>query len=318
MKTLKSIIIFCFIIFFTFSCEDNETLFDKVKEGTNLEGGALRTKQVINSNVVIGNPNLKIEIVVEVQDRNNGLNTSKIQAYSNFQDNTTTNGSNPRSELFIKEFSATEFYQGDKGILFCKISLSSTELFTKLGLTTTQVLAGDRFVLRLAQVLNDGRVLTAINSNSNIVGGAYFNSPFIYNCNVVCPITENLAGTHSYVTTNMTKGGSSPSCIGSVSGTVTWGALPTAGQFTSTDYSFGMFGFCWADNPATSSSMTLTWFCKNLLPSGNDQYGDSYTYTITALSGNQLTINWSNTYGDSGTTVLTRAGGVAWPSILAP
>jgi hypothetical protein len=46
--------------------------------------------------------------------------------------------------------------------------------------------------------------------------------------------------------------------------------------------------------------------------SGTDQYGDSYTYTITS-AGPTITLDWRSTYNDSGTTI-TRQGGANWPA----
>jgi hypothetical protein len=62
------------------------------------------------------------------------------------------------------------------------------------------------------------------------------------------PITESLAGAHTYVTTNMkagTGGGvSGASCGGTVEGTVTWTDTAAAG-FT-LDLGFGQFSStCW-------------------------------------------------------------------------
>ncbi len=300
------------------SCDEKETLYDQVIDGTNQNGGALRTIQVVNTDIALGSTTAKVEVVVEVQDRNNGRNTSKIQVYSNFADNTPSNGSNPKTEILIKEIPASDFYAGTRELPFARISVPITELLQKLNLTTAQYLGGDRFVIRLAQVLNDGRVLTNSNSSSNILGGAYFSSPFIYNANVVCPITESLAGTHSYVSSNMKRGAAGTPCGGTVSGTITWGATATPGVYTNTDYSFGQFGACWGDSPATNTAMRINWVCKTLNASGTDQYGDSYTFTIVSCVGPTLTINWVNTYNDSGTTVITRAGGANWPTILAP
>jgi hypothetical protein len=316
MKTLKSIFIISLATLFSISCDDQETLADKVMAETNLEGGALRTIQEVNLDIAVGNNAAKFEVVLEVQDKPT-MPTSKIQVYARFLDNTTANGTNPRTELLMKEIPASEFYAGTRGLPFARVSLTITELLTKLNLTIPQYTGGDRFVVRLAQVLNNGRVLTNTDANAAILGGGYFKSPYLYNANVVCPITENLAGTHSYVSTNMKRGPGGTVCGGTVSGTVTWVTV-TPGVFTNSDYSFGQFGACWGDSPATGPNMRITWFCKNLIASGPDQYGDSYTFTITAVSGSQLTLNWVNTYGDSGTTVITRAGGANWPTILAP
>jgi hypothetical protein len=81
--------------------------------------------------------------------------------------------------------------------------------------------------------------------------------------------------------------------------------------------SFGLQGsVCWSDDPAFSASSRVTWFCANLVSSGVDKYGDSYTYKITSCVGSKMTITWVNTYNDSATTVLTRAGGANWPAIF--
>jgi hypothetical protein len=66
-------------------------------------------------------------------------------------------------------------------------------------------------------------------------------SPFKYTLNVVCPITESLAGAHTYVTNSM-KAGS-----GGVSGPAVAEPLPellhlgtaTPGVYTTTDLGFG-------------------------------------------------------------------------------
>lgn len=315
MKTLKSIFVILTLVLFS-SCDKKETLVDKIMDTTNYEGGALRTIQLVNSDIALGNLTSKFEVVVEVQDVNNGANTTKIQVYSSFTDNTPVNGSNTKAETLITEIPASAFYAGVRELPYARVSVPLSELLSKLNLTSAQYLGGDRFTIRLAQVLNDGRVLTNTNSNSNVVGGVYFSSPFSYNANVVCPITESLAGTHSYVSTNMKRGSAGTPCGGTVSGTVTWANTATAGVYTNTDYSFGQFGACWNDNPATSAAMRVTWVCKSLNASGADQFGDTYTFTITSCVGPTLTLNWVNTYNDSGTTVITRQGGLNWPTVL--
>jgi hypothetical protein len=67
------------------------------------------------------------------------------------------------------------------------------------------------------------------------------------------------------------------------------------------------------DSPATSAGARVRWFCDNLVTGGADQYGDTYAYTITAEIKSRFL---GRTYGDAGTTVITRAGGANWPTIL--
>lgn len=299
-----------------FSCTEGDNIVDSVLDGVTT-GGALRTIRVGSSSIPLGDPTGKFQVTLEVQDPMNGADTDKIDVYVSFKDNSTANGSNPRTEVLLKSIPSTSFVAGTRELPFADVTVTIAELQTRLGLTIAQYTGADQFVIRLAQVLKDGRVFTRANSNTTVVGGAYFSSPYQYNANVVCPITESLAGVHTYVTNNMKAGGAGTPCGSSVTGSVTFGATATPGVYTISDLTFGMFGsVCWSDNPATSSGARVTWFCNNLVASGTDQYGDAYTFTITASSGNTITLNWRNTYNDSGTTVLTRQGGANWPTIF--
>lgn len=323
MKKLINSVSLLLIALALFSCSEGDNTIDTVFNNTVIGGGTLRTIPPITSpTIALGDPNAKFEVTVEVQDAKNGTDTEKIDVYASFKDNFVADGNNTKAEVLIKTIAASEFTAGTRELPFAKVIVTAAELKSKLVLTDTQYTGGDQFVIRLSQVMKDGRVFTNTNANANVLGGAYFSSPFRYNANVVCPITENLAGSHTYVTTNMKAGAgagvSGASCGGTVTGTVIWTATATAGVFSTTDLGFGQFGSsCWGDNPATSAGARITWFCSNLVASGTDQYGDSYTYKITAASGNKITIEWRNTYGDAGTTVITRQGGANWPTIFA-
>lgn len=313
-KIINSLCVLIFSIFLI-SCSEGENPIDYVLENTTNGGGSLRTIKVDNPSIAVGDPNAKFQVTLEVQDKNKGQDTERIDVYIKFTDNSTGNGSNPKTEVLLKSIPASAFTVGTRELPFAVVSVTIAELKAKFGLTDPQYTGGDQFVIRLAIVLKDGRTFSRANSNANIVGGAYFSSPFQYNANVVCPITESLAGTHTFTTSNMKAAGIA--CGSSVSGTVVFGSTATPGVYTISDLSFGMFGSsCYGDSPAFSASSKVTWFCNNLIASGTDQYGDSYTYTITAASGPTITLNWRSTYNDSGTTVLTRQGGANWPAIF--
>jgi hypothetical protein len=299
-----------------FSCSEGDNPVDKVLSGVT-SGGALRTIKVGNPTIALGDQSAKFQVTVEVQDSKTGTDTEKIDVYVAFKDNSTANGSNPKAEVLLKSIPATAFSAGTRELPFADVTVTITELKAKLVLTDAQFTGADQFVIRLAQVLKDGRVFSRANSNSNVIGGIYFSSPFEYNANVVCPITENLAGVHTFVSTNMKKGPAGGGCAGTRTGTVTFGVTSTPGTYTISDMSFGQYGFCWADPEATSATARVTWFCNNLVASGVDFYGEAYTFTITAAGGNKMTLNWRNSYGDSGTTEITRAGGANWPTIFA-
>jgi len=315
-KIINSLSIILFAVF-AISCSEGDKPIDYVLENTVYGGGALRTITIDNPTIPLGDPTGKFQVTVEVQDVQNGGATDKIDVYASFKDNNPADGANTKTEKLLKSIPASAFIKGTREMPFAVVAATASELTTLLGLTASQYTGGDQFVIRIAQVLKDGRVFTRANSNSNVVGGAYFSSPFQYSANVVCPITESLAGTHTYVTSNMKRGTAGTACGSTVSGSVVFGATATAGVYSISDMSFGLQeSVCWSDDPAYSPSSQVTWFCNNLVSGGVDKYGDSYTYTITACSGSTMTISWKNSYNDSATTVLTRQGGANWPTIF--
>jgi hypothetical protein len=91
---------------------------------------------------------------------------------------------------------------GRVGLPTLAVATTLGEIRTTLAITQTQYSGGDQFFATFKYIMKDGRVFNT-NSNANVVGGIYMRSPFKYTLNVVCPITESLAGAHTYVTTNM-------------------------------------------------------------------------------------------------------------------
>lgn len=132
---------------------------------------------------------------------------------------------------------------------------------------------------------------------------------------------SELAGTHSFVSSNLNaETGSCP--VGSISGTVTWTYLGN-GIYSTSDLSFGHYeSTCWFDTPATSPDAKFGDDCNYIISGGRDQYGLTYTWTITGVSGSELYISWENNWGDfsslndSGDVVLTREGGANWPDLF--
>ena len=317
MKNLINKVSVLLIALSLFACTEGNKVIDQVLNDTEIGGGVLRTVSIPSPTIATGNAASKFSAIVEVQDVNQSKETEKIDIYVRFKDNNPADGNASKAEVLLKSIPASSFVAGSREFMNAAIDVTITELKTKFALTDAQYTGGDQFVVRLAQVLKDGKVFTSTNAAGTVTGGAFFNSPFTYNVNVVCPITESLAGTHTYSTTSMKAGTAGTPCGTTVTGTVVFGATSTPGVYTISDMSFGLQGsVCWQDDPAYSASSKVTWFCNNLVSGGVDKYGDSYTYTIIAAAGNKITIKWVNTYNDSAVTELTREGGANWPTIF--
>ncbi|MCW4467386.1 hypothetical protein OGH69_00245 [Flavobacterium sp. MFBS3-15] len=141
----------------------------------------------------------------------------------------------------------------------------------------------------------------------------------------VCPITESLAGTHTYVQYDISvgngSGGIQQTLSGSFDGTITWteNGTPDSGKYFIGDLSFGMYPTVYNDGPATGTGVNkagVEWVCNKIKATGKDQYGDSFTYTMVSVSGPIMTFKYINGYGDRGTVDLIRQDGENWPDIM--
>ncbi|MBL7872003.1 MAG: hypothetical protein JNM78_10355 [Cyclobacteriaceae bacterium] len=168
-------------------------------------------------------------------------------------------------------------------------------------------LAGDVFSLKWIVYTADGR---KFDSWSPSVCNEFPGSNCKYAWGVVCD--SNLGGTYNYSTTSMFRAGAPFAGNPTGSGTATEGS---EGSYTLTDFSFGVFAAAYGDSPALGS-LRLSDACDFLSIKGTDQYGDSYTITVMSVTSTVLTIKWVNTYGDGGTTTLTRSDSKTWPTTL--
>jgi hypothetical protein len=128
---------------------------------------------------------------------------------------------------------------------------------------------------------------------------------------------SGLAGTHDYVSTGFYA--NSPyagPCPASATGQVTF-TEQSSGVYLVSDLGFGQYeSTCWSDGPATSANATISDVCNQLSSGGLDQYQLVYTWVITDVSGPELSITWSNDYGDGGDVVITKEGGADWPPLF--
>lgn len=317
---MKNIIKYYTILISTlllFGCNSDEKTIDKVFNNTS-SGIVLSTRTITSGEFDNANPTTaNFAVDIEIRDAQNGNNTASIKVYGKYDDK--NGGPNSRPEALIKTISSSEFTGSTNGNKAAIVTVTLNELKTVLNLTDTQVRTCDVATIRLEATSNDGRVFTNTNASGTITGGSFFSSPFLYSVNVVGgALPDNLEGTHTFSTTSMFVPGT-PSCGGTVTGTITWGPTATPGEYSTTDMSFGLFeSTCWSDDPAVSASSKIKWFCKTLTGLGTDQYGSAWTYTIKSVVGPVLKLEFKSNFqtGEGGVATITREGGVDWPAIM--
>lgn len=180
--------------------------------------------------------------------------------------------------------------------------------FPKEVMTVDSLDVGDSFTINGYVRTGDGRYLTGGYSPSVLA-----NKPVLLNYNVAC--ASDLGGTYDYATTVLAlgNGGNAAACSGEQTGE---GELEDqgGGVYAVSDVTFGVFACAYGDDPATGA--TLDDVCGDISFGGADQYGDTYTLAVISNDGQNLVIEWSNTYGDKSRTTLTRNDGKTWPATL--
>lgn len=163
------------------------------------------------------------------------------------------------------------------------------------GVSVNDIELGDTFLFEVIVTSKTG-----LRTRSNVI----LNAP------VACK--SDLGGTFTYSTEVLAvgDGGNLGGCSNPVTGE---GALVEdgAGFYRLSDATFGQYDCAWDDTPA--EGVTLTDVCNTLTIGGSDQYGLIYTFIILSNDGTDLSIEWSNDYGDKGRSVLTRNDGKTWP-----
>ncbi len=179
------------------SCTEKENsipngIYDGVTNGANL-----RTIKLIQSTFNFFDNNSKWSVELEEQDAQNGALFQEIKIYvSRTKAAIPASGGNPAipsitdPEKFIKTVAASTFTPGLRGLPQGKIEVSLQETLTTLGLTSGQYLTSDKFTIRLALVLTDGRIFSSNNSGAQVVGGNYYNSPHSYSVQFFCPLVN--------------------------------------------------------------------------------------------------------------------------------
>lgn len=195
-----------------------------------------------------------------------------------------------------KTFRGTTTEIGTYNTVPVNINLTAEEAVSDVdGVSVGDLELGDTFLFEVIVTSKSG-----LRSRSNV----------IVNAPVACK--SDLGGTFTYstVVTAVGAGGDLGGCDNPVTGEASFDE-DGAGFYRISDATFGQYDCAWGDTPAVG--VTITDVCNTLTLGGSDQYGLIYTFVILNNDGTNLEIEWSNDYGDKGTSVLTRNDGKTWP-----
>lgn len=308
-----------FLALLLVGCSSDDKVFDQVQD-TKTFGAILRTVSTESGTFNAFDETSTFGVTLEEQDEENGGLLESLDVFLSFTDFTDDGVDNSASEILIETIPASAFSPGENGLPVISYEISLEEARTALGLNADDYNGGDRFTVRFAVNLTDGRTFSAADASGNVASGSYFRSPYAYSADLVCP--SNLDVPFTWVATDFFFQGGSLGDFDSPSGT------DTLVKTSSTSYTYGSgffdFGYyCIVYNgldpdcgSGAAGSLELSDVCGKLTYSGADQYGDPWTISNVSVDGSDLTFTWESAYGERSTVTLTRTDGDAWPDTL--
>lgn len=302
MKINKIFLALTAITVFAFSCATEER--GPIVDLANLETGAY--PRLVSESDKLFNlfdiPGSNYTYQVEFVDIEGGALVAEYAVDLVFDDNDPSNGDQATSVSDYITLNPSQLTPGEFGYLRGpEITVSGPDILSALGLSADNVSPGDEFDFVGRVVLTDGRTFTQNNSSATVTGNV-FRGHFNFTMPAGCP--SALDGTYSYSSTNIW-------CSA-------WDGNPLAGDvriinrgggtYEFSDASFGAYGPCYGAAPPTG--ITFQEVCSEVTFTGFvSQYGDTFTID-SSIDGENWNINWSNDFGESGSTTITWPGGV--------
>ncbi len=302
MNRNKIVLGLAMVLFFTFSCKDEDlapiVTFDSAGKGAYPRLVEESASKLINLFDIAGS---SYSYTVEFIDLEGGTLIAEYVLDMTYEDNDPSNGDNSTTVEFLK-YSQSDFSTNSNNYQEApQVTVSGSAALAAAGLSEDEVSAGDNFRFTGRVILSDGSIFTSSNSSATVTGPA-FRGHFDFLMPAACP--SALEGTFAYSTTDVWCGGDD------VTGEVTM-VNAGAGRYYFSDWSFGAYSSCYsATSIADSQGLTFDDVCLEVFFTGfTDDFGDSWTYDAS-VDGDDWTIVWENTYGEAATSVITFPGGV--------
>jgi hypothetical protein len=218
---------------------------------------------------------------------------------------------------YLVTYGVTKAVDGDHNVSLVFNQAKSTAV---LGTDFTIVENTD--LLKAGMSLGDFKInITKAGANAKkravftVTSSTLTNATFNQEVTVNFACNSALGGTYQYSTVNYFTPDTGVVGTVPVTGTVTFAATAIASEYTVSDASFGAYLKLYNDpaNP-TARNVKLRDLCNTISLFGTNQYGDTHSISNVVVSGNTLTFKWTTTYGEYGTTTLTKSNG-NWPAL---
>lgn len=183
MKNTFKILFSLLMVTLVASCAKEEgTIYDVLEYET---GAVLRTLSVNAALLNNSIPTSEFSVTIEEQDEADGALLESVDIYVHLRDLTSSNGTTVAVDKFVKSYDASVFTTSDVGLPMATVGATFGEAFAAMGISPSEVTAGDIFEMELRLNLTDGRTYGR-SSAAGIITGGFFSSPFVYNALIVC------------------------------------------------------------------------------------------------------------------------------------
>lgn len=329
MQKLKYSLLSILMMMLAFSCADEPLPFDTFDQYA--KGGFSRLLNTDGGTFFFTDPdNSSFTFDVEYYSENNGGDVAGHEWTVRHRNNVSGDISEP---AVLANVSSSSFGTDAKsGLPSASFAFSMNDAMAALGKTIDDFNGGDDLIFDGFIIMTNGSRFGPDNTGGSVQGGAGFDGIFRFIKPLLC--NSALAGVYTAVATNTSQGAGIgwDDCAG-----ITWEGvleivqvgdgeytvLTTNDGVTFDDMSFGNFFGCYAASAQGSmpnsnpDMLTLTFIdaCNQLSFRGSSQWGEVYTFVEVKVEGANLTLGWTNDYGEGGSTVITRGDGSSWPAL---
>lgn len=185
MKKFKIYIIATLILALGACSSDDATIGQDVLN-TVERGAVLRTIDLESGTYNAFDPTSEFSLVFQEQDIEDGGLMESVDVFVSFQRSTGESFTPVGSELLLKTIEASEFTIDEFKLPRTSLKITLSQITTALSLSTGDFTGGDRFMIRLALNLTDGRTITFTDVASNVASSSFFRSPYRYFANIAC------------------------------------------------------------------------------------------------------------------------------------
>jgi hypothetical protein len=217
MKLYKFLMITLALTVLATSCKDAEP---NIPYNVFTHGAYARTIGVASGNIPLTDANFNVNdgiftATVQVVDERDGDLLSSMDVYVKYTKTTSGAGPASSSEVLLRSIPASAFTKqapapqpgtvtptgrtdgkADRMYPTLTFSVTAPEAGAATGIdinALTSAQAGDAFDVRLVLNLTDGRTFTNSNSNGDVTGGPFYNSPFFYRVPFICGLPAGFA-----------------------------------------------------------------------------------------------------------------------------